>query len=80
MGSINPSVNFNLKFSDSFWIRLACALAGHSYKDQYVTSRFLPDGSLVMTPQPVCNRCGKFKNFPFYWKDYWKKPGMFMRA
>jgi hypothetical protein len=79
MASVNPQVNFNLKFSDSFWIKLACGILRHSWRDQFVMGQPLPDGRRIMLPEPVCNRSEKFKNFPIYWKDYMENPSTFVR-
>jgi hypothetical protein len=73
MASVNPTVNLN--FSESFLKRLACIIRGHDWEDQLIPGWTRPDGSIPLTPTPVCNRCGKFKNYPITWKEYWKKPG-----
>ncbi len=39
----------------------------------------LPDGRRIMIPERVCNRCGKFKDFPSIGRTIWRSPGTFVR-
>jgi hypothetical protein len=73
MASVNPTIN--LKFSESFLTRLACIIRGHAWEDQLIPGWRRANGSIPLTPTPVCTRCGKFKYYPITWKEYWKKPG-----